>query len=389
MSDFALDPEIVFLNHGSFGACPRPVLEEQQRLRERLEREPVRFFLRDLEAQWDAAREALAAFVGADPQDLVFVRNATEGVCAVLASLPLAPGDEVLATSHGYNACNNAVRRACERAKATAVFAAVPFPLSGPREVVDAVLARVTPRTRLALVDHVTSPTGLVFPLEQLVAALAEKGVPALVDGAHAPGMLPLSLGRLGAGWYTGNLHKWVCAPKGAAFLWARRDLQAGLVPLVTSHGANSARKDRPRLWLEFDWPGTFDPTPMLCVPAALDFTARTEAGGWEGVQRRNRALALEARALLCRTLGVAAPAPDELLGSLAAVPLPPAATDRPRSALDLNPVQQALFTQHRIEVPVFDFPAPGQRVLRLSAQRYNALAQYELLARVLPPLLA
>src|SRR5689334_23753574 len=184
MSDFVLDPEIVFLNHGSFGSCPKPVLDVQAQLRVRLEAEPVRFMLRELEALWDAARERLAAFVGADPQDLVFVRNASEGVSTVLASLTLAPGDEVLATSHGYNACNNAVRRVCERSKATAVFARVPFPLQSPQEVVDAVLAKVTPRTKVAVLDHVTSPTGLIFPVEALVKALAERGVPALVDGA-------------------------------------------------------------------------------------------------------------------------------------------------------------------------------------------------------------
>jgi isopenicillin-N epimerase len=387
MSDFVLDPEVIFLNHGSFGACPRPVLDEQARLRDLLEREPVKFFLRDLEAPWDAARRAVAQFVGAQPEDLVFVTNASEGVSTVLASLALAPGDEMLATSHGYNACNNAVKRVCERARATAVFAHVPFPIHSPDQVVAAVLEQVSPRTRVAVIDHVTSPTGLVFPIEALVKALAERGVPALIDGAHAPGMVPLALDALGAGWYTGNLHKWVCAPKGAAFLWVRRDLQATLVPLVTSHGANSARKDRPRLWLEFDWPGTFDPTPMLCVPAALEFTAR-EPGGWAGVRERNKALALEARALLCAALGVVAPAPEAMIGSLAAVPLPPAKAERPRSALDLHPIQQALFAQHRIEVPVFDFPAPGQRVLRIAAQRYNTLAQYETLARVLPPLL-
>jgi isopenicillin-N epimerase len=169
--------------------------------------------------------------------------------------------------------------------------------------------------------------------------------------------------------------------------LWARRDLQPTLVPLVTSHGANSSRTDRPRLWLEFDWPGTFDPTPMLCVPTAIEYSAR-EPGGWDGVRARNRALALEARALLCKALGVAPPAPDEMIGSLAAVQLPPAKTERPRSALDLHPIQQALFAQHHIEVPVFDFPEPGKRVLRIAAQRYNTRAQYETLARVLPSLL-
>jgi isopenicillin-N epimerase len=389
MSDFAIDPAVVFLNHGSFGACPRPVLAEQARLRERLEADAIDFFLRQLPDLWDAARAKVAAFVGADPQDLVFVTNASQGVSTVLHSLRFEAGDEVLASTHGYNACNNAVKRACERSGATAVFAQVPFPLESPEQVIESVLAGVTPKTKLAVLDHVTSPSGLIFPIERLVKALAERGVPALIDGAHAPGMVPLNLNALGAAYYTGNLHKWVCSPKGAGLLWIRRDLQNGIVPLVTSHGANSPRKDRPRLWLEFDWPGTMDPTPMLCAATAIDFTA-AQPGGWDGVRARNRELVLWGRDLLCRTLDVRPPAPDEMIGSLAAVSLPPRpAAGPPRDALTMHPVQQALWEQHRIEVPVFDFPQPGRSVIRIAAQRYNTRAQYELLARVLPALLA
>lgn len=390
MQAFTLDPDVTFLNHGSFGACPRPVQEAQAELRARLEAEPVRFFVRERPALLDAAREALARFVGADPKDLVFVRNATEGVNAVLRSLRFSPGDELLGTRHGYNACNNALRFVADAAGARAVFADVPFPLASAQEVVDAVLAQVTPRTRLALLDHVTSPTGLVFPLEALVKALAERGVPTLVDGAHAPGMVDLHVGELGAAFYTGNLHKWVCAPRGAAFLWVRSDLQPLVRPLAISHGANAEDAGRSRFWLEFDWTGTDDPTAPLCVPAALAAVAALEPGGWAEVRQKNRALALEARALLCRALGVAAPAPDEMLGSLASVPLP--VTDAVRAAPParggVDPFQDALWERHRIEVPVFPFPAPPARVLRLSAQRYNRLEQYARLAAVLPELL-
>src|SRR5438445_7019259 len=241
---WTLDSAVAFLNHGSFGACPSPVLEAQQRLRERLERQPARFFVRDLEPLLADARSALAAFLGAAPEGLVFVPNATTGVNAVLRSLAVAPGDQLLVTDHAYNACRNALDFVAAAARAEVVVVPVPFPLASADAVVEAVVARATPRTRLALLDHVTSPTGLVYPIERLVRELAGRGIDALVDGAHAPGMVPLDLRALGAAYYTGNCHKWLCAPKGAAFLHVRSDRQTGVRPVVISHGPNTPRTD-------------------------------------------------------------------------------------------------------------------------------------------------
>ena len=380
---WTLDPQVEFLNHGSFGACPRRVLDLQQELRARMERQPVLFLSRELEALLDEARFALARFVGADADDLAFVPNATTGVNTVVRSLRLGHGDEVLTTDHAYNACRNALR-VLEPAGVRVVTAAVPWPGVTPARVVDAVLAAVTARTRLALIDHVTSPTGLVFPVETLVRALAERGVDTLVDGAHAPGMLPLDVRRIGAAYYTGNCHKWLCTPKGSGFLHVRRDRQDGVLPLAVSHGFNSTRTDRSRFRLLFDWGGTDDPTPFLCIPEAIRFLGSLVPGGWPALMQRNRELALAGRALLCDALGIREPAPSEMIGTLAAVPLPDSDGPPPAAGSMNDPLQRTIFDQYRVEVPIFVFPQHPRRLVRIAAQLYNSRRQIELLARAL-----
>jgi isopenicillin-N epimerase len=377
---WSLDPDVTFLNHGSYGACPRAVLERQAKLRARLEEQPVRFFLREAPSLLDDARVAMSQFVGAEAEDVAFVPNATTGVNAVLRSLPFAPGDELLCTDHGYNACTNALRYVAERTGARVVVAQVPFPLEGSWQVVEAVLAAATPRTRLALLDHVTSPTGLIFPIEELVRALAERGVDTLVDGAHAAGMVPLSVAKLGAAYYTGNWHKWVCAPKGAGFLWVRRDRQDAIHPTTISHGRNADRTDRSRFWLEFDWTGTADLTPYLCVPEAIRVLGSLVSGGWPSLMQHNRTLVLDGRQRLSTALGLERPpCPDDMIGSLATVPL----SDGPMPQGLIDPLQDALFARG-IEVPVMSWPAAPRRVLRISAQLYNRPADYDALVTAL-----
>lgn len=378
---FLLDPEVTFLNHGSFGACPREVLEVQRRFQDQLEREPVRFFQHELPALLAEARAALAAVLGARADDLAFVANATAGVNTVLRSLSFGPGDELLRTDHGYNACNNALQFVADRAGARVNVARLPFPVASEQEVVDAVLAAVTPRTRLALIDHVTSPTGLVLPIERIAGELADRGVPALVDAAHAPGMVELDLSATRAAYVTGNCHKWLCTPKGAAFLWVRRELQGEVRPLVISHGANAGLQGPGRFRAEFDWTGTWDPSAQLAIPAAIRFLERALPGGLPAVRLRNHALALEARAILCDALGVPPPAPPAMIGALAAVVIP--GEYPPLAQGQIDPLQRRLYEEHRIEVPIVPFP-PGRRLVRVSAQLYNERGDYEKLARAI-----
>jgi len=387
-SHWTIDPDIVFLNHGSFGACPKPVLAAQAELRGRLEREPCDFMAREWEGRVDEARTALARFVGADPDALALVTNATMGVNTVLRSLSFAPGDEILVVDQGYNACHNAARFVAERSGARVVVAHAPFPLADPGEVTSAILERVTERTRLALVDHVTSATGLVLPIEAIVQGLDARGVDTLVDGAHAPGMIPLALDALRAAYYTGNCHKWMCTPKGSGFLYVRPDRQDLVHPLVISHGRNARRHDRSRFRLEFDFTGTQDPTGWLVIPEAIRFMGSLLPGGWDELRARNHALALRGRAILCEALALVAPAPETMIGSLATVPLPPGQASNLRP-LAIDPIMGTLFDRHRIEVLASVWPAPPGRILRVSAQIYNEETQYVRLAGALKEILS
>jgi isopenicillin-N epimerase len=376
-----LAPGTVFLNHGSFGACPKPVLEFQSELRRQMEAEPVQFLWRRYEERLDPVRAQAARFLGAQARDLVFVTNATTGVNAVVRSLKLRRGDELLTTNQDYNACHNVVAEAAHRAGAKLVTARVPFPLASPDELVEAVLGAVTRRTRLAMLDHITSNTALVVPVARLVRELEARGVDTLVDGAHAPGMAALNLSQLSPAYYTGNLHKWVCAPKGAAFLWVRRDKQVRLQPAVISHGNNTPRPGHSAFQDRFDWAGTFDPSAWLCVGEAIRWMEKLFPGGWPAIREANHDLAVRARRLLCERLEIEPPCPEEMLGSMATLPLPERFQGRPRNG-KCEAEQLRLYDDFGIEVP---FVRVGKRrYFRISAQLYNSLAEYECLAQAL-----
>ncbi len=376
---FLLDPDLVFLNHGSFGACPREVLAAQRRWQDEMERNPVAFLGRRSAALLREAREALGGFVGAQADDLVFVPNATTAVNIVARSLDLRPGDEVLATDHEYGACDATWQRLC--AAAGAVYRRVPVPLPFERaRFADTLLAEAGPRTRLLFTSHVTSTTALVFPVAELCAAARERGLPTLVDGAHAPGQVHLDLAALGADFYAANLHKWVCAPKGAGFLHARPAHHARLHATVTSwgyaegsggHAGFDAYLGRSTLERRLQWQGTRDITPWLAVPAALDFHRRHLAPARAAGHAMGAALLQRVAAR--QGLAPIAPADDHALMFPLPVAWPPA---------DAEGLRRLLFETHGIEVPVTTHA--GRCFVRVSVAGYTTEAELQALEAAL-----
>lgn len=375
-----LAPGIVFLNHGSFGACPKAVLAYQEKLRREMEAEPVQFLWRRYEERLEPARRALAKFVGASSRDIVFTTNATSGINAVLRSLRFRSGDELLTTSLDYNACRNVLNEVARQSGARVVEARIPFPLRSADEITEAVLRAVTKRTRLLLLDHVTSNTGIVLPVEKIIREMKARGIETLVDGAHAPGMLPLNLRKLRPGYYAANLHKWICAPKGAAFLYVREDLQDSIQPPVISHGNNRSRPGFTPFQDRFDWPGTHDPSAWLSVPEAIRWMNNLLPGGWNELRQRNNEQVWQARRFLCDQFEVDPPAPETMLGSLATIPLPSRFQNR-KATGKIDREQLELYDRFGIEVPFSRFGKPERRWLRISAQIYNSFSDYEYLA--------
>jgi isopenicillin-N epimerase len=381
VSAFGLDPGVCFLNHGSFGSTPIAALEEQERWRRRVEAEPIRWFVEDLEPELDRARAFMAGFVGCDPEGFAFVHNATTAVSTVLNALRLEPGDEILTSAQEYNACNNAVRVTAERWGARVVEANLPWPVRDEEEIVSAVLAAVTPRTRLALVSHVTSTTALIMPVARLVRELADRGVETLVDGAHAPGYLPLNVSAISSAYYTGNFHKWLGAPKGSAFLFVREDRRAGIKPLVISHGTNTDRPRRSRFRLEFDYIGSLDYSAWLATPGCVRVMEQIGGAAWPALMERARGFALEARRRLMARFGTEPTCPESMVGAMACAVLPPRRPEegKPRAGYH-DPLWAALIERWGIQVPVLPFPAVPSRHVRVSAGVYNRLEQVDYL---------
>ena len=378
-----LDSETCFLNHGSFGATPVSVLEEQSRLRNLIESDPVRFFERDYIPMMKGAVGKLSEFINADPEGLVFVKNTTEGVNTVLRSLDLMPGDEIIVTNHSYQACWNAVDFVTERSDAKTVVVDIPFRVKNEEEVVDLIMDKITGKTVLAMIDTVTSATGLRMPFEKLVRDIQGVGVDVLLDAAHGPGIVPLDLIAMDAAYCTGNCHKWICTPKGSAFLHIREDRKSLVRPLSISHGYSFEGTDQEKFEYEFGWPGTQDPTAWLCIPHAIEFLGSLLDGGWQEIMDHNRALAIQGRRILCRALGTSPPVPDSMVSSIAAVEMPGEGDVGPMS-LEGDPYHNFLLDEFGIQVPVFPWRHHNKRYIRISAQLYNHVEEYEFLANCL-----
>lgn len=366
---FLLRPDVVFLNHGSFGACPRPVLETYQQWQRELEEQPVEFLGRRFNSLMRTARAALAAYVHADPDDLVFVPNATTGLNIVARSLALQPGDEVLSTDHEYGALDRTWRFLCRKWGAHYVQSAIPVPVQSVEEVVEQVWAGVTPRTRVLFVSHITSPTALILPIAELIRRAREAGILSIVDAAHAPGQIPVDLTALGADFTSGNLHKWLCAPKGSAYLHVRREMQHLVEPLVVSWGwepekttllsLDSAGPPSPFL-LQQEWQGTRDIAGYLTVPAAIAFQAEHD---WPRVRQECHELLRYARQAIGELTGLEQICPDspDWYAQMATIPLPPC---------DAEELKQRLYDEYGVEVPIITW---GRReFVRVSVQGYN-----------------
>ncbi len=376
-----LDRSMVFLNHGSFGACPNVVLEVQQQLRQRMESQPLRFLIRDLEYLYDESKTFLSRLLGVNSGDLVFVRNATEGVNTVLNSIVWNRDERILITDHIYPACKNAVLFYAAKYNLNVDEVSIPYPHEEGTDVETTILERIKPDTRLLLLDHISSPTAMVFPVKKIADALKDTGTEILVDGAHAPGALTLNIEELGVQYYTGNCHKWLCAPKGAAFLWVHPGFQDPVYPLNISliNTKGNAFEEK------FYWIGTQDPTAWLSIPAAVQTLERISGKSLTRIVEANHLLNIEACRQICRSLHIPVPYPEESLSCMTAFPLPdlfPAPEpDTP------DPLQERLFHEYHIEIPVTHLEN-GQRFIRISCHLYNDISQYKYLSEVLEEIL-
>ena len=380
---WSLEQSRLFLNHGSFGACPDFVIAEQRKWQELMEQEPVRFFEELMPGLLQSSRQALGKFLHCSPEDLAFVSNATSGVNTVLRSLQFERGDEILVPNHAYQACRNSIDFVARRWGAKVVEVNIPFPIEGPQTVIGLMKSAYTSKTKLVMIDTVTSPTGLLMPFEELTAYFESRGVEVLLDAAHGIGMIPLNLVTLGASYVTSNCHKWLCAPKGTAFLYVRKDKQKKIQPLTISHGHTYPLGETTRFRHEFDWTGTQDISGWCALPAVIEGMADLVDGGWEGIMQHNHELAIQGRDILCDRLGIEQPCPNEMIACISTIKLPGEILPKEKMH-EPDPLHHILSEKYNIQVPVWTWPSPAGRYLRISAQLYNSIEQYERLADAL-----
>ncbi len=375
-SEFLLDPNVVFLNHGSFGACPKRVFDDYQRWQLELERQPVEFLGRRITTLLAEARAKLAEYVGAATDEVVYFPNPTTAINMVARSLNLKPGDEILTTEHEYGAMDRTWRFVCNKTGARYAHRPIRLPVTSHEEFVEAFWAGTTERTRAIFISHITSPTALIFPVQEICRRAREAGLLSVVDGAHAPGQIPLNLAKLGADLYTGACHKWLCGPKGSAFLYARREVQAWLEPLVVSWGWESETPSGSQFVDHHEWQGTRDVAAFLATPAAIQFQAEHD---WGAVRAECHGLASETRRRINDLTGLAPICPDsrDWFSQMAAIRLPP---------VDVNALKERLYNDYRVEVPLFKWN--DQPFMRVSFQGYNSRADADALVDALKRLM-
>jgi len=372
---FLLRPDVAFLNHGSFGACPKPVFDTYQAWQRELEAEPVEFLGRRSGGLLADARKVLGTYVGADAEDLVFVTNATYGVNIVARSLDLGPGDEVLTTDHEYGACDRTWKFICGTRGARYVKTPIPLPLPSDDEIVERLWAGVNERTKVIYMSHITSPTAITLPVGEICKRAREAGILTVIDGAHAPGQVELNLEKLGADFYTGNLHKWLCAPKGSGFLYARRDRQALLNPLIVSWGWESETPGPSQFIDHFTWLGTADPSAYLSVPAAIEFQRQWN---WPRVREACHALAVAGRRRLEEVTGMPTLSPESNYVQMCSIELP---------AGSIEKLGTRLFDEYKVEVPLTRWD--NREFLRISIQAYNSVEDVDRLVDALERLIS
>ena len=381
--NWTLDPNISFLNHGSFGACPIEVIKEQRKWQDLIENEPVAFFEDISPDLLSNVRDELGVFLNCAGEDLALVTNATTGVNTILRSLVFNPHDEILVPDHAYQACRNAIDFVAKRWGAKVVTCQIPFPIDSNQQIIDIVLGALTKNTRLALIDTVTSPTGLRMPFEQLISELESNGIQVLLDAAHGPGMTTLDLKKIGASYVTGNCHKWLCSPKGSSFLYVRKDLQHSIHPLNISHGATFPLNGISRFRHEFDWVGTSDISGWLAIPKAITEMQKISQSSWEEIIEKNHRLCIQGRDIICESLGLDAPCPNEMIASISTLKITDSIV-KARPLHEPDPLHQVLLSKYGIQVPVWSWPSPEGRYLRISAQLYNHPDEYRYLAECL-----
>jgi isopenicillin-N epimerase len=373
---FLLRPGISFLNHGSFGACPRPVFDTYQGWQRKLEEQPVEFLGRQITTLLAEARARLAAYLDTQADNLVYVPNATYGVNIVARSLELAPGDEVLASNHEYGACDRAWRFVCERRGVRYINQPIALPVASEEALVEQLWAGVTERTRVIFLSHITSPTALIFPLAAICRRAREHGIMTVIDGAHAPGQIDLALDALGADFYTGNCHKWLCAERASGFLYARPELQHLLDPLVISWGWEAAVPRDSQFLDYFEWPGTYNPASYLATPAAIEWQA---SHNWPAVRAACHELLLETSHRIAALSGLPQISPDttEWWSQMRTIPLPPC---------NMAALKERLWDEYQVEVPMVGWN--GGHYVRVSIQCYNGPNDVDRLLEALKRLL-